>query len=105
MLATPSIFSALPASASSGLSIKDAAHADPNALTPSFGQTLQSALGQVGDLQAQSGEMTRAFAAGQTTDIHSVMIASEKASVALQLTAQVRNKVIDAYQEVMRMSM
>ena len=89
----------------SGLSLKDTAQADPNAMTPSFGQTLQAALGQVSDLQQKAGEQTRAFAAGQTSDIHSVMIASEQASVALQLTAQVRNKIVDAYQEVMRMSM
>lgn len=89
----------------SGLSLKDAAPTDPNAMTPSFGQTLQAALGQVSDLQQKAGEQTRAFAAGQTSDIHSVMIASEQASVALQLTAQVRNKIVDAYQEVMRMSM
>ena len=72
---------------------------------PSFGQMLQSALGQVSSLQDHAGQMTTAFAQGKTGDIHSVMIASEQATMALQLTTQIRNKAVDAYQEVMRMSM
>jgi len=72
---------------------------------PSFGQMLQSALGQVSGLQDHAARMTTAFAQGKTGDIHSVMIASEQATMALQLTTQIRNKAVDAYQEVMRMSM
>ena len=72
---------------------------------PSFGQMLQSALGQVSGLQDHAAQMTTAFAQGKTGDIHSVMIASEQATMALQLTTQIRNKAVDAYQEVMRMSM
>lgn len=73
--------------------------------SPSFGQTLQDALGSVNDLQNRAGGMARAFAVGQTGDIHSVMIASEEATVALQLTTQVRNKVVEAYQDIMRLSL
>ena len=69
------------------------------------GQMLQSALGQVSGLQDHAGQMATAFAQGKTGDIHSVMIASEQATMALQLTTQIRNKAVDAYQEVMRMSM
>ena len=72
---------------------------------PSFGQMLQSALGQVSGLQDHASQMTTAFAQGRTGDIHGVMIASEQATMALQLTTQIRNKAVDAYQEVMRMSM
>ncbi len=71
----------------------------------SFGSMLQSALGQVSALQDHAGQMTTAFAQGKTGDIHTVMIASEQATMALQLTTQIRNKAVDAYQEVMRMSM
>ncbi len=77
--------------------------ADPN--TPSFGHTLENAFQQVNDAQLHAGEMTRAFAQGQTSDLHSVMIAGEQATLALQMATQIRNKVIDAYQEVMRTSM
>ena len=72
---------------------------------PSFGETLQSALGQVNALQLHAGEMATSFAQGKTSDIHTVMIASEQASMALQLTTQIRNKAVDAYQEIMRISM
>jgi len=71
----------------------------------SFAQTLQSAFAQVNSLQLHAGQMTQAFAQGKVSDIHTVMIASEQANVALQLTTQIRNKAIDAYQEIMRISM
>ena len=71
----------------------------------SFGQMLQSALGQVSALQDHSASMTQAFARGQISDVHSVMIASEQATMALQLTTQIRNKAVDAYQEIMRISL
>lgn len=72
---------------------------------PSFGQMLQGALGQANTLQEHSNQMSQAFAQGKISDVHSVMIASEQATVALQLTAQIRNKAVDAYQEIMRISM
>jgi flagellar hook-basal body complex protein FliE len=78
---------------------------DPNAITPSFGQTLEGAFDKVNDMQNHAGDLTKAFALGKTSDVHGVMIAGEQATIALQLTTQVRNKVIDAYQEVMKMSM
>lgn len=70
----------------------------------SFGELLNQAIQNVNDLQKQSESAKIGLITGQVEDIHSVMIASEKASVALQLTMQMRNKVIDAYQEVMRMN-
>ena len=101
--------SSLPGIASSGLFAAPKNSADASAETaasgPSFGQMLQSALGQVSSLQDHAGQMATAFAQGRTGDIHSVMIASEQATMALQLTTQIRNKAVDAYQEVMRMSM
>ena len=72
---------------------------------PSFGQMLEGALGKVNALQDHSAQMTQAFARGKISDVHSVMIASEQATVALQLTTQIRNKAVDAYQEIMRISM
>jgi len=73
--------------------------------TPSFSQMLQNSVGQVSALQNHAGEMAQSYAKGQTSDIHSVMIASEQATIALQMTAQIRNKAVDAYQEIMRISM
>lgn len=99
----------LPTLTSSGLfsmpKTADASVDTAAASGPSFGQMLQSALGQVSGLQDHAGQMATAFAQGKTGDIHSVMIASEQATMSLQLTTQIRNKAVDAYQEVMRMSM
>lgn len=78
---------------------------DPNATTTSFGQTLENAFGKVNDMQNNANDLAKSFALGQTSDIHGVMIASQQATIALQLTTQIRNKAIDAYQEVMKMSM
>lgn len=68
-----------------------------------FGEFLQDALGSVNNLQNQSKQASLNLAAGKIQDIAEVTIAAEKASVALQLTMQVRNKVVESYQEVMRM--
>ena len=72
---------------------------------PSFAQTLQNAFGQANALQNHASDMATAFAKGQTSDVHGVMIAAEQATLALQLTTQVRNKAVEAYQEIMRISM
>lgn len=71
----------------------------------SFAEVLGNALNNVADMEIQSSKMGEQLAAGQGADIHSVMIASEKASLAVQLTVQVRNKAVEAYQEIMRMQM
>lgn len=68
-----------------------------------FGEFLKDALNNVNSLQNESKQASLNLAAGKIQDIAEVTIASEKAAVALQLTMQVRNKVVDAYQEVMRM--
>ena len=100
--------SASPVSSVSRVLDASAGQAGPEAKgsdSASFGQMLQSAFGQVSALQDHSASMTQAFARGQVSDVHSVMIASEQATMALQLTTQIRNKAIDAYQEIMRISM
>ena len=68
-----------------------------------FGEFLTEALGEVNDLQNSAAKASYDLAAGKLQDISQVTIATEKASIAMQLTMQVRNKMIDAYQEVMRM--
>jgi flagellar hook-basal body complex protein FliE len=69
----------------------------------SFSDTLKQALDQVNQLEKQSSHMGELLAAGKIDNIHDVTIAGQKASVAIELTVQVRNKVVEAYQEVMRM--
>ena len=69
----------------------------------SFADVINDALNKVNDLQVQSSNMTDDFLTGKSDNIHSVMIAGSKADLALQMTLQVRNKVMDAYKEIMNM--
>ena len=71
----------------------------------SFGDMLNGALSDVNTLQNNAAQQATAFALGKATDIHDVMISAQKATVALNLTAALRNKVVDAYQSVMSMQM
>lgn len=75
----------------------------PNDVTNSFANYLSDALEQVNQTQVDSQKLTEKFATGQVEDVHQVMIASQKASISLQLTMQIRNKAIESYQEIMRM--
>jgi flagellar hook-basal body complex protein FliE len=68
-----------------------------------FAETLHNALRQVSAVQARSGEMEVAFERGQVTDIAQVMLARQEAGVAFEATLQVRNRLLTAYQDIMRM--
>lgn len=68
-----------------------------------FKEVLLDALNNVNTLEQESAKMTEDFIAGRIDDIHSVLIASEKATISLQFIMEVRNKVMEAYQEIMRM--
>ena len=69
----------------------------------SFGEYLNSALGKVSDLEEAASQLKNDFAMGKTDNISDVLIASEKSTIALQFTMQIRNKLLDAYTEIMRM--
>lgn len=69
----------------------------------SFGDYLTGALKETNALQQKSDALNAALAAGEIDDISQVVIAGQKAEIALQLTVQVRNRAISAYQELMRM--
>lgn len=71
-------------------------------LTQSFGQYLQTALESVSAQEQHVHKMNDQYLLGQV-DVTEVLIASEQAQLSLQLTSQVRNKVIEAYQDMMRM--
>lgn len=68
-----------------------------------FTSALKSALAEVNDLQSQSGAAAAAFERGETTDIAAVMLAKQKASIGFETTLQVRNKLLNAYKEIMSM--
>ncbi len=68
-----------------------------------FSEIFRNALENVSRLELESQALANAFALGKTDNIHQVMIAAEKADIALQFTLQIRNKILDAYNEIMRM--
>ena len=68
----------------------------------SFADTLSESLAKVNDLQKEADKAIEDFASGETRNIHETMIAVGKADLAFRLTMQVRNKIVEAYQEVMR---
>lgn len=70
-----------------------------------FSGVMKSAIDQVNDTQKAAGKLKTAFEMGDpNVNLVDTMIASQKASVAFQATLQVRNKLVSAYEAVMRMS-
>lgn len=74
-----------------------------SAAQPSFADTLKDAVGTVNQLQIDSDKKMQELATGKTTNIPEVMMAAEKADIAMRMMVQMRNKMIEAYQEVMKM--
>lgn len=70
---------------------------------PSFTEMLKENIAKVNQLQIDSKQITQDFALGNIDSIHQVMLASEKAQLGLDLTISIQNKVLDSYQEIMRM--
>ncbi|MFY4773882.1 flagellar hook-basal body complex protein FliE [Metabacillus sp. RGM 3146] len=70
-----------------------------------FGEMLKEAIMDVNDAQIQSGNMTEALAQGKNVELQDVMITAEKANVSLMSAVELRNKAVEAYQEIMRMQM
>lgn len=68
-----------------------------------FSQLLTNAIDNVNQLQLQSDEYKKMLAVGEVDNLHDVTIATEKANVSLQITMSIRNKIIEAYKEIMRM--
>ncbi len=69
-----------------------------------FGSALKQAVGALQQLGGQADSASLALAKGDPIDVHEVMIANEQASLGFSMAVQVRNKFVDAYTEIMRMS-
>lgn len=68
------------------------------------GKFFNELVSKVNDIQNQSDKAIQGLASGENKNLHEVMISMEKASISFQFMSQVRNKALEAYQEVMRMS-
>ncbi|GGB56647.1 flagellar hook-basal body complex protein FliE [Fictibacillus barbaricus] len=80
-----------------------AAKTTPYEAQESFKSFLKGALENINETQADSNKATQELMNGNMDNLHQVMITAEKASVTLQTTLEIRNKVVEAYQEIMRM--
>lgn len=69
-----------------------------------FLDQLQTAIDEVDQLGKTSEKLTQDAVLGRVENLHDVMIAAEKAKTAMNLTLEVRGKVIEAYKEIMRMN-
>jgi flagellar hook-basal body complex protein FliE len=70
---------------------------------PSFSDTLKGFIKDVNSMQNHADKSIEKMVAGEITDVHQVMVAVEEANTAFSLMMELRNKMLDAYQEVMRM--
>jgi flagellar hook-basal body complex protein FliE len=75
----------------------------PAAAADSFGSMLRDAVSQLDALQRTADANVTRLATGQPVDLHEVMISMEQSNLGFQLAMQVRNRLIEAYQEISRM--
>lgn len=74
-----------------------------NNIIKSFAQLFQEKLAQVESIQQEADALTESFLVGEPVELHQVMLAMEKADLALQLTVQIKNKLVEAYKEISHM--
>ncbi|MCX4028890.1 flagellar hook-basal body complex protein FliE [Endozoicomonas sp. SM1973] len=81
-----------------------AAEGDVKQVTPSFGDMFKQAINEVNTQQQISGQLRDRYDRGDTTiDLPQVMVESQKAKVAFDAMVEVRNKLVSAYEEIMKM--
>ena len=70
-----------------------------------FGEMLKRAVGQVNELQTDSDKKMFKLAVGEIQDVHEVTLAMEKANISLQLTLEIRDRLMEAWQTILRTAM
>lgn len=73
----------------------------PDALISGFGKVLKNNFNKVNNLQNEADILTQKLATGEVENVHDVMIAAQKAEMSLNLMMEIRNKAIQAYQQMM----
>ena len=69
----------------------------------SFADQLKNAVAEVDGLQTRREEMVEKMVTGEATEVHDVMIAAKESQLAFELLLEIRNKLLESYQEIMRM--
>ena len=75
----------------------------PSGSDSEFMDTLQKAMDQIGTLQGEADNKVAQLLTGNGQDVHSAMIAVEKANLSFEMMVQVRNKIVQAYQQISAM--
>lgn len=88
----------------SALKISDIFNQNKKENHVSFSEMLKNSIDQVNQIQLESQSINNQFITGEIDNVHQVVIATQKAEMALQFTIQIRNKILDAYNEIMRMT-
>ena len=78
-------------------------HAEKTSNAPPFSEVLKAGILKVNQLQNEADNMTNRLALGEVEDISQVSIAVEKAELALRLMVQIRDKLVDAHNQISRM--
>lgn len=86
-----------------GNSFPEVSDSSSNSPTAGAGKFFSELVSKVNDLQTKSDTAIQGLASGENKNLHEVMISMEKASISFQFMSSVRNKAMEAYQEVMRM--
>jgi flagellar hook-basal body complex protein FliE len=85
-----------------------APNVQPPSATSSSGEfrgVLEGAIQKVEQTRAQASQAVESFLSGDSQELHTAILATQRADIAFELGLQIRNKVISAYQEVMRLQM
>ena len=91
-------------SGSMGLPESGLAQGTPTAGSPNFGQVLEQSISKVNEQQGVAQNLITGFQTGSgTASVAEVMVAMQKASLSFTAMTQVRNKLVEAYQEIMNM--
>lgn len=96
------VTSALLKTANNSVGQTDAAATKEGSNSPGFFDMLSAALQDVNSAQQQASQSGTQLALGDESYLHNTMIAYEKANLSLQLVLEVRNRLVEAYQEIMR---
>ncbi len=70
-----------------------------------FQSLLENAVHRIEQFRTDANQATQRFLSGEDEDLHTAAMATQRADLAFELGLQIRNKVVDAYQEVMRMQL
>jgi flagellar hook-basal body complex protein FliE len=102
-ISAASLTSALAAQRPTAAPIGSTAATGVGAAGGGFGDALGKALADVNALQLDAAQAARTLASGKTQDMTEAVVTMEKASIAFQFALQIRNKLLEAYQDIMRM--